>query len=248
MHLRVATIADRPELGDAAREVNQHGFPEFMYHDPVANEHFGSLDERFAQFQFCLLDSDDRVQATGNCIPFAWNAPLQDLPDEGWDWVLAQGMVDEAAGRQPTIASALQIVVRQDLAGTGLSRQALQAMRSIVSDQGLADLVAPVRPNAKHRYPLTPMERYVTWTRPDGTLFDPWLRVHQRAGARLVKVAPRAMRISGTVAQWQQWTELTFPDSGEYVVPGALNPISVDVERDEAEYVEPNVWMHHRLV
>ena len=41
---------------------------------------------------------------------------------------------------------------------------------------------------------------------------------------------------------------LTFPDSGEYIVPGALNPISADVERDEAEYVEPNVWMHHRLV
>lgn len=38
-----------------------------------------------------------------------------------------------------------------------------------------------------------------------------------------------------------------FPESGEYVVPGALEPVKVDVGADEVVYVEPNVWMHHRL-
>ena len=43
----------------------------------------------------------------------------------------------------------------------------------------------------------------------------------------------------------EQWTELALPESGAYVVPGALVPIQVDRERDEGVYVEPNVWMVH---
>jgi hypothetical protein len=38
---------------------------------------------------------------------------------------------------------------------------------------------------------------------------------------------------------------MRFPESGEYIVPGALVPLCVDRERDEGVYVEPNVWMEH---
>ena len=55
------------------------------------------------------------------------------------------------------------------------------------------------------------------------------------------------MRIAGTVAQWEEWTELAFPESGSYVVPGALVPVEIDREQDEGLYVEPNVWMVHSL-
>ncbi|HPI33463.1 MAG TPA: transferase, partial [candidate division Zixibacteria bacterium] len=57
----------------------------------------------------------------------------------------------------------------------------------------------------------------------------------------------RSMYIPGSIAQWEAWTGLTFPGSGEYVVPGGLAPVRVDRERDRAEYLEPNVWMRHRL-
>jgi hypothetical protein len=30
-------------------------------------------------------------------------------------------------------------------------------------------------------------------------------------------------------------------------VPGALNPVDADVEADHVVYVEPNVWMVHKL-
>ena len=30
------------------------------------------------------------------------------------------------------------------------------------------------------------------------------------------------MRISGTVAEWEEWTETAFPESGEYVFPRGL--------------------------
>jgi len=36
-------------------------------------------------------------------------------------------------------------------------------------------------------------------------------------------------------------------ESGAVVVPGALSPIHVSREQDHAVYIEPNVWVHHRL-
>jgi hypothetical protein len=83
--------------------------------------------------------------------------------------------------------------------------------------------------------------------RPEGVPSDPWLRVHIRAGAEIVKVAPRSMVIAGTIAEWQQWTGLSFSYSGEAVAPGALCPIHVSLEQDHAVYVEPNIWLHYRL-
>ena len=110
---------------------------------------------------------------------------------------------------------------------------------------GFSKLIAPVRPSWKSRYPLTPIESYVTWRRPDGTLLDPWLRTHERLGAEIVAIAPRSMTISGKVADWETWTGMVFPESGSYIVPGALVPIEIDRERDRGLYVEPNVWMVH---
>jgi hypothetical protein len=62
-----------------------------------------------------------------------------------------------------------------------------------------------------------------------------------------VKVAPYSTVIPGTLAQWREWTGLSFDRSGETVVPGALVPVVASLEHDYAVYVEPNVWMRHAL-
>ena len=49
---------------------------------------------------------------------------------------------------------------------------------------------APFRPSWKERYPLVPIERYAAWRRADGLLFDPWMRVHERLGASVLKAEP----------------------------------------------------------
>jgi hypothetical protein len=53
------------------------------------------------------------------------------------------------------------------------------------------------------------------------------------------------MVITGTVAEWEAWTTMRFPQSGRYTVPGALAPITIDRGRNVGRYVEPNVWMRH---
>src|SRR2546430_2013824 len=81
---------------------------------------------------------------------------------------------------------------------------------------------APVRPTMKERYPLTPMDRYIRWTRQDGLPFDPWIRVHHRLGAAILAVAPHSLVVTGAVAEWEEWTGMAFPETGDYVVPGAV--------------------------
>ena len=238
--MRLCSHAERRELRERRGELGD-AWPEFMYHDPVANAHWDRHYEEFPDLQLYLVDEDDRYLAESNAVPIPFGPG--ELPGDGWDAAMEQAF----AGRPPVAVSAIAITIGVEQRGKGLSKVMIEGMCKAVAARGLADLVAPVRPSLKHRYPLVSAERYVEWRRDDGTLLDPWLRVHEGAGAKLVRVAPRSMRITGTVAEWEGWTGMVFPDSGAYVVPGALVPVEIDRERDEGVYVEPNVWMHHRL-
>ena len=113
--------------------------------------------------------------------------------------------------------------------------------------RGFADLYAPLRPTMKDMEPFTPFPDYAARRRDDGLPWDPWVRTHVRAGARIIKVAPCSMTIAGTLAEWSQWTGMEFERSGDIPVPGALCPVHVSCEHDHAVYVEPNLWVHHRI-
>ncbi|MCU1367718.1 MAG: hypothetical protein JWN39_3357, partial [Ilumatobacteraceae bacterium] len=55
------------------------------------------------------------------------------------------------------------------------------------------------------------------------------------------------MAITGSLAEWREWTGMAFDTTGRLHVPGALSPIRVDVEHDNAVYIEPNVWVEHLI-
>ena len=81
----------------------------------------------------------------------------------------------------------------------------------------------------------------------DGFPFDPWMRVHARLGAEIIKACKYSMRIEGSVTDWEKWTDMRLPENGEYVIPGALVPIRINIGLNCGEYIEPNVWMLHDL-
>jgi hypothetical protein len=120
-------------------------------------------------------------------------------------------------------------------------------MAALARRAGLGGLIAPVRPSWKERYPLAPIERYALWRRADGLPFDPWLRVHVRLGGEILRPEPESLRITGSVSEWETWTEMAFPESGSYVFPHGLAPVRIDRERDTGAYWEPNVWVRHAL-
>jgi hypothetical protein len=135
--------------------------------------------------------------------------------------------------------------VRRDRHGAGLGGRVLTALQDRAAAGGLERMIAPVRPVLKSRYPLTPMAEFARWMRPDGTHIDPWIRTHQRLGATILGPAPRSMVVTGAVAEWEEWASLAFPATGRYVVPGALDLVEIDRDRDLGTYAETNLWMRH---
>jgi len=251
--LAVATFAQRPDLLDKvfAPEI-QSAVPEFMRHDPVGALYYrnGQI-EHYSEFGLVAIDpaEPDRPVARAFSVPFAFRDGTrgrEELPEGGWDTVIRWADEDRRAERRAAV-SALEITVAPRLQRSGISRLMLTALRDNARRLGFADLYAPLRPTDKHREPLTPFAEYVARQREDGLPYDSWVRTHVRAGARIVKVAPCSMVIAGTIAEWRLWTGFGFTESGPAIVPGALSPIHVSIEQDHAVYVEPNLWVHHRL-
>lgn len=238
--------SDELPIDEEARwQITVDAWAPFMLEDPISNRLWDRMMSEYTPFQFSIFEGETMI-AAGNSIPVVWDGG--DLPDGGWDWALESAFEAQAAGIKPNILCAISVTIARSHVGKGVSRAAVEAMRGIARKHGFDKLIAPVRPNQKHLYPLVPMERYITWTHTDGEApFDAWLRTHWRAGARIVKVAPESMVIRGTVAEWEGWASMRFPESGSYVVPAALNPVTIDRERDLGVYVEPNVWMLHTL-
>jgi len=244
MTFAMYTASERPDLWERGIP-SESVWPEYNLHGDVLNRWWGRLDEELSDFQFVLYDeSNDAVVAEGHTGPLWWNGSDEALPD-GIDAAIEQIFRQVRATEPVNTLCALAAESPRESRARGLAVQLLRAMRTIGERHGLTHLVAPVRPSLKERYPLTPIERYVRWRRDDGQLLDPWMRVHERLGARVATPLPRSLRITGTVSEWETWTGTAFPESGDYVFPEGLAPVRIDTSEDRGSYWEPNVWMVH---
>ena len=243
---RVATLAERPDMRTAFQEFDAQ-WPPFMEQD-AAGWGFGALADILPHYQLLLLSDDGgTLLGHGHSGPIPWDGTDEGLPDQGWDHVIGRCLHAHLSPRPTPAVSAFEIVVDPGLRGTGLSTQLVRAMIDNSRRLGHTDLVAPVRPSAKDREPRTPMSEYAFRVRPDGLPVDPWLRVHVRLGGKIVKVCPAAMSIAGSLRQWRAWSGLPLADDGATIIPGALAPVHVSLAHDHGVYVEPNVWVRHRL-
>lgn len=197
------------------------------------------------QFQFGLFDPEGRLVGAGNAVALPWEGEAACLPDEGWDWALATAGQAHALQIPPTALCALGITFDPAFRGQGISGVALNHMRALAQGAGYPQLIAPVRPTEKYCYPLIPMSAYMEWRTADGWPFDPWLRTHVRCGGQIVKVAACSQTFAGTVAEWVEWGGMALPSSGQYLLPGLLAPVQIDVERNTGLCVEAGVWVVH---
>jgi hypothetical protein len=238
MSLDVYTASERPDLWERGI-ASELVWPEYNLHGDVLNKCWERLALDLADFQFVLYDSvNDEVVAEGHTGPLWWNGHVDSLPD-GIDGAIELVFTNLRTGSAVNTLCALAAESPRHGRRRGLAVQILSSMREIGERHGLTHLIAPVRPSWKERYPLTPIDRYVRWRRQDGQLFDPWMRVHERLGARVATPLPRGMRITGTVSDWEQWTDMEFPESGEYVFPEGLAPLHIDRSSDVGSYWNP---------
>jgi hypothetical protein len=217
---------------------------EYIDHDAVCGRHWGALYREFAAFLPVLCNARGVVVAVGFAIPLTWSGRVRDLPSDV-DGALERGVRGRAKGRAPNALSALLAVVAPGRQGGGLSARVIRAMSVVAVGHGID---GPDRAGAA--YPQAPVS--------DGA--DASLRALETdgrralrsvaprplaAGAKLLCVAARSMVVTGTVAEWESWTAMSFPESGRYIIPGALAPVTIDRRRNRGRYVEPNVWMRH---
>jgi GNAT superfamily N-acetyltransferase len=247
MGIVAVRFQESPGLWDAIPDISAEVWPEYNTHGDVLNRYWPRLMEEFGAFQFALYDEEaDEVLAEGHSAPCSWDRTEEGL-GEGIDEMIAAAFESRERGEGPTALCALAAEVRPRFQGQGLAARMLLEMAAIARAHGLADLIAPVRPSLKERYPLAPIERYMTWRTPNGEPFDPWLRVHERIGGGIVRAAPHSMRITGTIAEWEEWTAMRFPDDGQYTFPRGLAPVSINRRTDSGAYWEPNIWVAHAI-
>ncbi len=244
MAFEAYTLRQRPDLEEQVHRLNGESWPTFLLHGDVT--HWGSLFDEFADYQILFCEPSDALISVGHTIPFVWDGTPGDLPSTIAE-LMERAIRAHRGHSTPSTLSALAALVAASHQRRGLSAEVLRAMRALAKERGMHSLVAPVRPTLKSSYPLTSFERYVEWKQDDGAPFDPWLRVHHRLGAEPLKLMPRSLVVTGTIPEWEEWTGMRFPESGPYVVPGALQPVKIDLEQNEGLYEDPNVWMLHPI-
>ena len=246
MSYTAVTLADQPDLRNHAIP-DTDIWPEFNLQGETYRKLWPRLNGDLPAFQFAMLDDQTgEVAAQGHTVPCWWDGEPAGLYS-GLDATMADAFERLDTDAPVNTLCAITAEIPPGARGTGLAAEILKSMGALAVQNGLTHMIAPCRPTWKDRYPTIPIERYMTWRREDGSLMDPWLRLHERLGARIVAAAPASYRIVGTVGEWESWLGMALPESGDYVFKGGLSPLAVDREADRATYREPNVWMVHNL-
>ena len=237
-------VAEAPELDEEAGQRFVEEWPEFIFHDEGVKPYRERRVEYFHDWEFYLVDENRRLIAGCWGVPLAWDGTIADLPG-GFTDSLARSVTAYEENVVPNTFVLMAAAVRSDEQGRGHASRVITAVRDRAVANGLPQVIAPVRPTLKLRYPLTPIETFMTWTREDGLPLDPWLRTHVRLGATLLAPAPASQTMTGSVADWEKWTGMLFPSTGTYTIPDGLTTLDIDRDADTGIYIEPNIWLRH---
>ncbi|WGH82687.1 hypothetical protein QDX25_05965 [Auritidibacter ignavus] len=199
-----------------------------------------------AEHQFIMLDGDTPI-ARASSLPLHWDGDPESLPRRGWDGVVEQSATDTYNSAELNTLCALEAGIDTGHTGRGLSQPVFTALRDHARAAGFEYLIAPVRPSGKTEFPEMPIEDYVERRRNDGQRADNWLRIHERIGGRIIALSHTSMTISAPLETWRAWTTEPFTTTGLTTVDGGIAPVYANADLDYAVYIEPNVWVRHRL-
>ena len=243
----VATCEEHPALFDASVDLENETWDNLSFLDFTSahHAHYDALLKRFPEYRLCMIELESgEMVATGMCVPL--HVPDDTvLPREGWDWIVDTAIAQ--GGSNANTLGALSISVPEQHRHKGFARDMINAMRALAAMKNLSRVIAPVRPSAKCQHPFVPMQQYVGWQDERGRVFDPWLRSHVAVGGNIVGVCDRSMVVEQPIEFWKPWTRSNLDREGGVPFDGALAPLDVDLSAGVGRYVEPNVWVTHRV-
>lgn len=219
-------------------------FPDIIFESEIVKECWSKIEKYFPEYQLFYVDEKDNLIGFINAIPFYWDRPLDELPDEGWDWEVKIGIEGYENNIKPNCLGGLQIIVAKEHLGKGYSKQLVEEGKKIKEKMGFKNFLLPIRPTFKSKYPEMDMKDYIN-LKIDDKIFDPWIRTHLSSGAKIIKICPKAMHIFGDLPVWERLLNQKIYNSGSYLVEGALNPVQIQVEKNYGEYFEDNIWINY---
>src|SRR5581483_4849728 len=89
-HLVIRSRADSPELNKAAASIEHAAWSDlgFLNYTRAHYDHYADLLDAYPEYQLCLVDDETGYPvAVSSCVPFTCSS-ADDLPPEGWDWVV----------------------------------------------------------------------------------------------------------------------------------------------------------------
>jgi GNAT superfamily N-acetyltransferase len=206
----------------------------------LTRDHRQLLRDRWPGHQWLASVEDDGPVIAVQAVAIRWDGTTDDAPSGGVGTLI--GAADPAADDVDTLA-VLDVMVHPQLRGRGLGTQVLTELGQLPRTVGLERLLVLVRPHAKRHHPLVPFARYLSAVDGEGRPRDGWLAAIWESGLHPVRGVDRSFVARAPVAAWERWYGRPFPTSGPYLVPGAIKPAIVELERDEGRYREPHLWV-----
>lgn len=241
---KIVTLKDDPSLTDSFQDLIDRNWHWIGTIDNVGCKTWDEMWELYPEYQFGVF-VDDVLTSVGNCAPVWDDIGLNQLPDEGWRWVMKSCI--RKSKLPPIYTSAISATVDAKFKGQGLAKIILGRFKDIAIENGSKAMIAPVRPNFKHKYPLIPMEEYIKWRREDGSHFDQWLRIHEKIGGKIQRTSKNSLIAEWDIKQWEKFSGEKFYSSGKYLFSDSLSPTEINLENDTGVYKEDNVWVVHNL-
>jgi len=243
---------DRLDLVDSGAERSlreeidtlvRSNLPEFMFWASPGNWRWHHVYEVAPDLQIAACTQAGEVIGAVNALPVPLDAPEQ-LAGQGYDSVLVDAKVN--AGQPARSVCLLSLSIRPEHRKSGLAERLLQEVFARARRMSARNIIAPLRPTKKARYPHVPMSEFILWRDSDGEAFDPWIRTHLELGGTIACVAESSLVVRQPVARWEAATGQRMRVPGTYTVAGALSPVVVDLQ-GVGTYCEDNVWIVHSL-
>ncbi len=232
------------EMYGQMEDIHSSSWADFFEGSSVLKEYWRRIYTTFSDLQIGIYDEEEKLIAVGNTVPLQWS---KELPSLGWDDAIKKAFEDKERCHTADTLCILSGVVDENYMGKGYSRELVKRMGDLAMSRGFAKLVVPVRPILKHQHPSRSIEEYGKMKNEQGATLDPWVRLHENLGGRVIGYSEHSQRIEGDINQWEAWTSQRYTKSGIYTFDKGMQAVHIDVDNDTGTYFEQAIWFEHNL-
>lgn len=220
----------------------KEAFPTIILKSALIQQQWKKIEQYFPSHQIFAFSSENELIGFVNTIPFSWQKDAHELPNDGWDWMVEKGIKDYESNTKANSLGGLQIIITKKYLGQGFSKILIAKAKELKNNNAYNNLFIPIRPTFKHKFASMPMEEYLNY-KEKNKIFDPWIRTHVNSGASIIKICHNSMNVKGPIQFWEEIHKSKISKSGPILIKGALSPIAIDIENNQGEYREPNIWI-----